>query len=137
MSKQNALVFLYLDNQPNPIAELQTPVVFKLDTTKMVDGEHQLKIISKSGTKEGLEIIKFTVKNGPVIHLEGLENNENVSGVLPLMLNSYDTNRSESFIIKGSENPRTVPVWVWILILVFFAWAVFYAVSNFSLKISS
>ncbi|WP_238555504.1 hypothetical protein [Chryseobacterium sp. P1-3] len=43
MSKHNAIVFLYIDGESNPIAELQTPVVFNLDTTKLADGEHTLK----------------------------------------------------------------------------------------------
>lgn len=134
MGKHNAAVFLYIDESPNPIAELQTPVVFNLDTTKLTDGEHTLKIVSKFDDKEGLKIVRFTVSNGPIIHLEGLSDKEKVNGILPLMLNAYDTGRNQSFIIKGSENPRTIPVWVWVIALVFAAWAAFYIVSNFSLN---
>lgn len=133
MSKHNAIVFLYIDGESNPIAELQTPVVFNLDTTKLADGEHTLKIVSKFDNKEGLKIIRFNVRNGPIIHMEGLSDNETVNGTLPLMLNAYDTGRNQSFIIKGSENPRTIPVWVWVIALVFIAWAAFYIVTNFSL----
>jgi hypothetical protein len=133
MSKHNAIVFLYMDEEADPIAELQTPVVFNLDTTKLADGEHTLKIVSKFDNKEGLKIIRFTVRNGPIIHIEGLSDNETVNGSLPLMLNAYDTGRNQSFIIKGSENPRTIPVWVWVIALIFVAWAAFYIVTNFSL----
>jgi len=56
------------------------------------------------------------------------------SGVLPLILNAYETGKNQSFIIKGSENPRTIPVWVWIIALVFAAWGVFYLVTNFNLN---
>lgn len=133
MSKHNAIVFLYMDEEANPIAELQTPIVFNLDTTKLEDGEHTLKIVSKFDQKEGLKIIRFTVRNGPIIHIEGLSDNEVVNGTLPLMLNAYDTGKNQSFIIKGSENPRTIPVWVWVIALVFVAWAAFYMVTNFSL----
>ncbi len=133
MEKHNAIVFLYIDEESDPIAELQTPVVFNLDTTKLTDGEHTLKVVSKFGNKEGIKIVRFTVRNGPIIHLEGLSDQETVNGVLPLMLNAYDTGKKQSFIIKGSENPRTIPVWVWIIALVFAAWAVFYLVTNFSL----
>ena len=133
MSKHNAIVFLYIDGESNPIAELQTPIVFNLDTTKLADGEHTLKIVSKFDNKEGLKIIRFNVRNGPSIHMEGLSDNETVNGTLPLMLNAYDTGRNQSFIIKGSENPRTIPVWVWVIALVFIAWAAFYIVTNFSL----
>ncbi|WP_412850527.1 cytochrome C [Chryseobacterium sp. PMSZPI] len=134
MGKHNAVVFLYIDEESNPIAELQTPVVFNLDTTKLTDGEHTLKIVSKFGNKEGLKTVRFIVRNGPIIHLEGLTDEETVNGVLPLMLNAYDTGKNQSFIIKGSENPRTIPVWIWIIALVFAAWGVFYLVSNFSLQ---
>lgn len=133
MSKHNATVFLYIDGESNPIAELQTPIVFNLDTTKLADGEHTLKIVSKFDNKEGLKIIRFNVRNGPIIHMEGLSDNETVNGTLPLMLNAYDTGRNQSFIIKGSENPRTIPVWVWVIALVFIAWAAFYIITNFSL----
>jgi len=133
MEKHNAIVFLYIDDEPDPIAELQTPIVFNLDTTKLTDGEHTLKIISKFGNKEGIKTVRFNVRNGPIIHLEGLTDQETVNGVLPLMLNAYDTGKNQSFIIKGSENPRTIPVWVWIIALVFAAWGVFYLVTNFSL----
>lgn len=133
MGKHNATVFLYIDEESDPIAELQTPIVFNLDTTKLTDGEHILKIVSKFGNKEGLKIVHFNVRNGPIIHLEGLSDQETVNGVLPLMLNAYDTGKNQSFIIKGSENPRTIPVWVWIIALVFVAWGAFYLVTNFSL----
>ncbi|OCK49652.1 MULTISPECIES: cytochrome C [Chryseobacterium] len=133
MEKHNAPVFLYIDEEPLPIAELQTPIVFNMDTKKLTDGEHVLKIISKIGGKEGIKIIHFIVRNGPLIELEGLVNKEVVSGVLPLMINSYDTGKRQSFIIKGSENPRTIPVWIWIIVLVFMAWSAFYIFENFSL----
>lgn len=131
--KHNAKVLLFIDNEPNPIAELQTPITFNLDTSKLVDGNHTLKIVSKFGKSEGLKKIQFIVRNGPIIHLEGLSDNEVVNGTIPIMLNSYDTGKSQSFIIRGSENPRTIPVWVWVIALVFVAWAAFYAITNFSL----
>ncbi|MBV8327718.1 cytochrome C [Chryseobacterium sp.] len=134
MGKHNAAVFLYIDEEPDPVAELQTPVVFNLDTTKLTDGEHTLKIVSKFGNKEGLKFVRFTVRNGPIIHLEGLTDEETVNGILPLMLNAYDTGKNQSFIIKGSENPRTIPVWIWIIALIFVAWGAFYLVSNFRLQ---
>lgn len=133
MEKHNAIVFLYIDQESEPIAELQTPIVFNLDTTKLVDGDHTLKIVSKFGNKEGLKIVRFRVNNGPIIHLEGISDDETVNGELPLMINAYDTGKNQSFIITGSENPRTIPVWVWVIFLVFVAWGAFYLITNFSL----
>lgn len=131
--QHNAKVFLYIDQETAPIAELQTPVVFNLDTSKLTDGDHTLRVVSKFGEREGIKIVKFTVRNGPIIHLEGLKDNTTVNGEIPIMLNAYDRGKNQSFIIKGSENPRTIPVWVWVIILLFAAWAAFYLVSNFSL----
>ena len=133
MPENNAMVYLYIDDGTHPVAALNTPVVFNLDTTKLTDGVHTLKIVSQFNQKEGLKINPFTVRNGPIIHIEGLSENETVSGTLPLMPNAYDTGRKQSFIIKGSENPRTIPVWVWLIALVFVAWAAFHLVTNFSL----
>lgn len=129
----NAVVFLYIDDHANPIAELQTPIVFNFDTTKLADGIHTLKIVSKYDNKEGIKIIPFIVRNGPIINIEGLKENETVNGVLPLMLNAYDTGKKQSFIIRGSENPRVIPAWIWVIILIFGAWAVFYLLTNYKL----
>ena len=130
MNTTETITYLYIDDQPNPIAQLEPPVVFELDTTKLVDGEHHLKIISKFGKKEGIKIIPFTVQNGPYIHVDGLSDNDTINGVVPLMLNSYDTGKNQNFIIKGSENPRTIPVWVWVLILTILAWGAFYSITS-------
>ncbi|MBS1571126.1 MAG: cytochrome C [Bacteroidetes bacterium] len=130
MNTSNTIVYIYIDDEPNPIAQLEPPVVFNLDTTKLIDGQHQLKIISKFNNKEGIKIIPFTVQNGPVIHVDGLSKNDTINGTVPLMLNAYDTGKNQDFIIKGSENPRTIPVWVWVLILTILAWGAFYSITS-------
>lgn len=136
MATNCTTVFLYIDDEPNPIAQLESPVTFELDTTKLTDGDHTLKIVSKLGDREGVKITPFTVRNGPMIHLDGLSPNDTINGVVPLMLNSYDTGENQKFdinhgfLIRGSENPRTVPVWVWVLILTILAWGVFYSITS-------
>ncbi|WP_124641791.1 MULTISPECIES: cytochrome C [Amniculibacterium] len=130
MNTPKTTVLIYIDDEPNPIANLDPPIVFQLDTTKLTDGDHQLKIISKFENKEGIKIIPFTVQNGPVIHVDGLSNNDTINGTVPLMLNAYDTGKNQNFIIKGSENPRTIPVWVWVLILSILAWGAFYSITS-------
>jgi hypothetical protein len=125
-------VILFLDNETQPIAELNTPIKFELDTRKIPDGEHKLRIVSKSHTgKEGIKEIPFTVRNGPAIAIEGLKPNDVVDGVLPIMINSYDKGRSKQFIITGSETPQTIPTWIWILIILFFGWAGYYVIASF------
>lgn len=134
MSEDKSKVFLFIDEDLQPIAELTTPVQFQLDTRKLTDGEHTLKIISKSTAgREGIKKIKFQVRNGPAISIEGLNENEVIDGVLPIMINAYDKGNQKKFIITGSETPQSVPSWLWILLIAFLGWAIYYSISNFSL----
>lgn len=135
MTKDKSKVFLFLDDDEVPIAELETPIVFDFDTSKLPDGEHTLKIVSQSPTgREGVRKINFVVKNGPSISIEGLKENDIVDGVLPLMINAYDKGNQKSFIIEGSETPQTIPAWVWIMIMVIVAWGAYYLITYFNFK---
>ena len=110
------------------------PVQFDFDTSKLTDGEHTLKLISKSPTgREGIRKIKFIVKNGPAISVEGLSDNGVVDGVIPLMINAYDKGNQKKFLIEGSETAQSIPSWLWILLIAFLGWAAFYTITNFSL----
>lgn len=133
MTKDHSKVLLFLDDEKQPIAELETPIVFNFDTNKIPDGDHILKIVSKSmAGREGIRIINFTVKNGPSISVEGLSENDVVEGSLPLMINAYDKGLPKSFVIEGSETPQTVPVWVWIMIMIIAAWSAYYLITEHS-----
>ena len=134
MKEDKSKITLFVDDDAWPIAEMVAPVQFELDTRKLTDGEHTLKLVSKSPTgREGIREIKFIVRNGPAIAVEGLHENSVVDGVIPLMINAYDKGNQQKFIIEGSETPQSVPNWLWILSVVFFGWAAFYLVSYFSL----
>ncbi len=134
MSEEKSKITLFVDNDLQPIAELNTPVQFELDTRKLTDGEHVLKIVSKSPTgREGLKKINFIVRNGPAIAIEGINENEIVDGVIPLMINAYDKGNQKKFIITGSETPQSIPSWLWILLVAFLGWAIFYLITNFNL----
>jgi hypothetical protein len=134
MKEDKSKILLFLDDDAQPIAELLAPVQFELDTRKLTDGEHILKLISKSPTgREGIRKIKFIVRNGPAIAIEGISDNAVVDGIIPLMINAYDKGNQKKFIIEGSETPQSVPSWIWVLLVVFFAWAVYYLITNFSL----
>ena len=107
MTKDRSSVFLFIDDDVKPLAVLETPIVFDFDTSKLTDGEHVLRIVSKSPTgREGIRKINFTVKNGPSISVEGLEEHDIVDGVLPLMINAYDKGNQKSFVIEGSETHK-------------------------------
>lgn len=123
-------IIVFIDDEVKPVAEFKSPVNFELDTTKLVDGPHTLKIVSKgSDGKEGVRLIPFEVRNGPAIAVEGIRANAVVDGVLPLMINAYSKGDSKEFNIVGSETPHSIPSWVWILIIGFFGWAMFYLIS--------
>ena len=127
-------VFIFIDDETKPVAEVLSPVSFELDTRKLTDGSHTLKIVSKDPTgKEGVRLIKFVVRNGPAIAVEGISENDVVDGVLPLMINAYGKGDQKSFLIEGSETPQSIPAWVWILIIGFFGCALYYLVSYISL----
>ncbi|MCQ9634268.1 cytochrome C [Chryseobacterium sp. WG14] len=131
MTKDRSKVFLFIDNDLHPIAELETPIVFDLDTKKLPDGDHVLKIVSRSPSgKEGIRKISFTVANGPTIKIEGLKNKDVVDGTLSLMINAYDKGNQKSFLITGSETPQTIPFWIWVIIILFVGWAVYYEITS-------
>jgi hypothetical protein len=135
MTKDKSKVFLFIDDDPVPVAELDTPIVFDLDTQKLTDGEHTLKIISHSPSgKEGIRKIQFTVANGPAIRIEGLKNKDVVDGTLSLMINAYDKGNQKSFLINGSETPQTIPFWIWIIVIVFAAWAIYYEITSYNIQ---
>jgi hypothetical protein len=78
--EDNRLIKVYLNEEPQPFAEFSPPVKFALDTTKIPDGKHQLKIVAKSTSgKEGIKLIPFEVRNGPYINVSGIKENEVVS----------------------------------------------------------
>ncbi|MBS1743741.1 MAG: cytochrome C [Bacteroidetes bacterium] len=134
MNEDKSKVILFVDDDLLPIAEMYAPVQFELDTRKLTDGEHILKLVSKSPTgREGIRKIKFIVRNGPAIAVEGLSENAVVDGTIPLMINAYDKGNQKKFIIEGSETPQSIPNWLWILLIAFFGWAAYYMITNYNL----
>ena len=79
----NSSIIVFLDNETKPFGEFNAPINFVLDTRKLVDGDHVLKIVSKDPNgKEGIRFIPFKVRNGPAIAIEGIKENEVVTGVI-------------------------------------------------------
>lgn len=124
-------IFIFIDNETQPVASFRSPINFELDTRKLVDGEHVLRIVSKDPSgREGIRKVPFTVRNGPDISIEGLKENEVVDGVLPIMISAYGKGDQKVFLIEGSETPRSIPSWVWLLHIVFGGWAMYYLITN-------
>ena len=132
--EDKSTIIIFIDDGPKPIASFISPVHFELDTRKLVDGSHTLKIVSKDPTgKEGVRVIPFEVRNGPAIAIEGIKKNAIVDGVLPLMINAYGKGDQKKFLIEGSETPQSVPSWVWILIIGIAGWAFYYLITYLTL----
>ena len=133
--EDKSTIIIFIDDEPKPIASFISPVHFELDTRKLVDGDHTLKIVSKDPTgKEGIRLIPFQVRNGPAISIEGIKENAVVDGVLPLMINAYGKGDQTKFLIEGSETPQSIPSWVWILIISIAGWALYYLITYFTMK---
>jgi hypothetical protein len=129
--EDNSIVTLFLDEERQPIATFKAPVNFELDTRKLVDGEHLLTIVSKDPSgREGIRKVPFIVRNGPAISIEGIKANEVVDGVVPLMINAYGKGDQRKFIIGGSETPRSIPTWLWVLIIGFLGWSAHYFITS-------
>ena len=127
-------IYIFVDDEERPIAELSSPVSFQLDTRKLTDGDHVLKIVSRDpGGKEGIRKIPFQVRNGPAIMVEGIREHAIVDGVVPLMVNAYGKGDQREFLITGSETPQSIPWWVWILIVGLGGWSLFYLIRYFTL----
>ncbi len=133
--KDKSKIIVFIDDELQPVASFTSPVNFELDTRKLVDGSHTLKIVSKDPTgKEGFRLIPFEVRNGPAIDVEGIRENAIVDGVVPIMINAYGKGDQKLFLIEGSETPKSIPSWVWILIIGFAGWALYYLFTYLSLN---
>lgn len=120
-------VKVFLDDEAQPFAEFAPPVKFVFDTTKIPDGKHQLRIVAKSSSGvEGIKLVPFEVRNGPAISVVGLNDNDVVDTQIPITINAYGSERNDQFIITGSETPKAIPGWLWVLLISFIGFGLFY-----------
>lgn len=124
-------ISVYLDDETEPLATYRPPATFQLDTTKMVDGEHRLRLsaVDALGTS-GIRIVRFTVRNGPGITVTGLRDGSTVHGVLDIDVNSFGGD--EPFDPERAESHGPIPVWTWVMIAVVAAWAGWYGLEFFN-----
>jgi len=129
--EEKSSVVIFIDDGEQPIGKFTSPVNFELDTTKLSDGDHVLRIVSEDpGGKKGIRKIPFKVRNGPDISIEGIREHEIVDGVIPLMISAYGKGDQKVFLIEGAETPRSIPGWVWIIHLLFGGWAIYYLITQ-------
>lgn len=131
--EDNRIIKIFLDEDPKPFASFAPPVKVVLDTTKIPDGKHTLRIVAKSSNGvEGIREIPFVVRNGPAISVVGLKDNETVDTQVPLIINAYGSETKDFFVIKGSETPKAIPAWVWALLIAVFGYGLFYIIMYWS-----
>lgn len=134
--RDQSFVTLFIDEDTKPIGEFPAPVTFDLDTRKLIDGNHVLKVVSKDHQgKEGIKLIPFVVRNGPAIAIEGLKKDEIVEGVLPLMINAYGKGDQKTFMLQGSETPQSIPWWLVVGIILFVAWTGYFIITSLAVKL--
>lgn len=127
MKNSKKTIQVFLDEETKAFAEFEPPVKFILDTQKLPDGKHSLKIVANSSRGlKGIKIIPFEVRNGPMIHVIGLKDNDIVERKIPITINAYGNEKDTEFIISGSETPRAIPSWIWAMIILFIAFGLFY-----------
>jgi mono/diheme cytochrome c family protein len=120
-------VRIYLDQGAAPIAEFDPPSVFSLDTERLTDGPHTLRVeaVDEWGHRSE-RVIPFEVRNGPGIAVEGIAPGETVGGRRSLVVNAYAAGRVETWEPVRAETPTPIPSWVWVVFLVMVAAGVFY-----------
>ena len=125
--KRNIRVFL--DEETTPFGEFTPPAKIVLDTTKIKDGKHTLKIIARSSKGiEGVKEIPFEVRNGPQISVVGLKDNEIIDSQNSILINAYGNESTKNFLIEGSETPKPIPSWIWACVLLFIGFGIFYSI---------
>lgn len=116
---------IYLDDQPEAVTDYRPPAEVKLDTTRLPDGEHRLRIEAQDTTGNlGVRTVPFIVRNGPGITLSGLREGAAVHGVLSFHVNAFGA--EEPFEPQRAESRSPTPVWVWVLLLIVLAWSAWY-----------
>lgn len=131
--EDNRIIKVFLDGDSKPFATFAPPVKITLDTTKIPDGKHTLRIVAKSSNGiEGIREVSFVVRNGPSISVVGLKDNETVDTQVPLIINAYGSETNDFFVIKGSETPKAIPAWVWVLLIMVFGYGLFYIIMYWS-----
>lgn len=118
---------VYVDQSTEPVASIEPPEKFTLDTSTLVDGPHTLRFMATDA--DGVTSIRetaFTVRNGPGIAVHGIRDNDIVAGQLTILANAYSSKVGDIFEPMRIETPAPIPTWAWLLFLTVFAWGMWY-----------
>lgn len=120
---------VYLDDETAPLLSHRPPVRFELDTSRLDDGDHRLRVEAyDSSGRKGVRTIRFTVRNGPGIAVNGVRDNDVLEGKIPILINAYGGSRETHWEPSRAETPAPIPSWAWVLFIVIVAFGAFYGV---------
>jgi cytochrome c oxidase subunit II len=123
-------VRVFLDDETDPIAVHRPPARVVLDTTKLPDGEHVLRIQAIDSTGAlGVRTLSFTVANGPGITVTGLRHGARVHGQIEIDVNAFAA--GDPFNPERAESWGPIPVWMWVFCVVIAVWAAWYGLEYF------
>jgi mono/diheme cytochrome c family protein len=124
---------IFLDTATQPLLSTTPPLSFELDTSRLEDGPHVLRIeaYDSHGVK-GVRRIDFSVRNGPGISVTGLNQNDVLDGKIPVVVNAYGGTSAVHWEPAQAETPAPVPTWAWVMLILFIAFGFFYGVEQWS-----
>ena len=104
------LVRLFIDNDPGSLfAEFEPPVRFVLDTTRLPDGPHTLRIVARSTSGWKVSEYPSRCATGRTSPWWDWMRGDVVDGRMPITINAYGSGRADKFLVTGSETPRVFP----------------------------
>lgn len=120
---------VYLDDETEPLLSHRPPVRFELDTARLADGDHRLRVEAYDSTgRKGVRTIPFTVRNGPGIAVDGMRDNDVLEGKIPILINAYGGAGEIAWEPSRAETPAPIPTWAWVLFISIVAFGAFYGV---------
>jgi len=129
-SSEPVSISIFLDDDRQPLATYKPPARFQLDTARLRDGEHVLRIQAVDALGQvGIRRLPFTVANGPGITVTGLRAGSRVQGTIEIDVNAFSSR--EPFDPVRAESSGPIPVWTWVLITIIVAWAAWYGIEYF------
>jgi mono/diheme cytochrome c family protein len=124
---------IFLDGGAEPLLSTTPPLNFELDTSRMDDGPHALRIEAYDGRGvRGTRTIDFSVRNGPGIAVAGIRQHDVLDGKIPVLVNAYGGTTAVNWEPSQAETPAPAPTWVWVLLIVVVAFGIFYGVQQWS-----
>jgi len=119
----------YLDDATEPLLSHRPPVRFELDTSRLEDGDHRLRVEAYDSTgQKGVRTIPFTVRNGPGIAVDGVRDNDVLEGKIPILINAYGGTGETHWEPSRAETPAPIPTWAWVLFIAIVAFGALYGV---------